>query len=184
MTMRAAAAFLDRDGTINLDSGYVRAPEQVRLLDGAGTAIGRLNRAGVRVIVVSNQSGLARGMLDERTLGRIHERLRELLAGHHARLDAVYVCPHLQVAQGATVTRYAAACDCRKPLAGMLHRAASDWGLDLSACWMVGDSPTDVAAGRRAGCRTIQIGEQGCEAADRLAKDLSNAVDTILSEAG
>ncbi len=178
--MQAGAVFLDRDGTINVDTGYVSSPGDVRLLPGAGEAVARLNRAGRRVIVVSNQSGLARGMFDERTLEKIHDRLRELLAAEGARLDAIYVCPHL--AEGAAAARYGIDCDCRKPADGLLRRAAEQWGVDLAASWMVGDSERDVEAGRRAGCRTIRLGERSSESSALTAIDLSQVADIILGD--
>jgi D-glycero-D-manno-heptose 1,7-bisphosphate phosphatase len=178
--MRQRAVFLDRDGTINADTAYVASPDAVRLLAGAGRAVGRLNRAGWRVMVVSNQSGLARGHFDEAALAATNARLRELLAAEGAALDAIYVCPHL--AEGATVPRYAGECDCRKPAAGLLRRAAEHWGLDLAACWMVGDAVRDVEAGRAAGCRTILLGGTACPHADRAATNLDEAVGIILGE--
>ena len=178
--MQAGAVFLDRDGTINVDTGYVSSPDDVRLLPGAGEAVARLNRAGWRVIVVSNQSGLARGMFDERTLEEIHDRLRELLAAEGARLDAIYVCPHL--AEGAAVAQYEIDCDCRKPADGLLRRAAEQWGVDLAASWMVGDSDRDVEAGRRAGCRTIRLGSQPSESSVLTAVDLPRAAEIILGD--
>jgi len=178
--MRQRAVFLDRDGTINADTAYVASPEAVRLLPGAGRAIARLNRAGRRVIVASNQSGLARGLFDEAALAAMNARLRELLAAEGAAVDAVYMCPHL--AEGAAVARYAGVCECRKPAAGLLRRAAADWGLDLGACWMVGDAARDVQAGRAAGCRTILLGGAGCPEADHVAEDLAEAVGMILGK--
>lgn len=161
--MTGAVVFLDRDGTIIADTGYVASPDDVRLLPGAAEAVRRMARAGYRVILVSNQSGVARGLLDETVLAQVHSRLEELLETEGACLDAAYYCPFLD-GPDATVAAYRRDSELRKPKPGMLHQAARELGIDLGCSWMIGDSASDVEAGRRAGCRTIRIRADGGDA--------------------
>ncbi|HYG57567.1 MAG TPA: HAD family hydrolase, partial [Symbiobacteriaceae bacterium] len=147
--------FLDRDGTVNADPGYLHDPDQLRLLPGAAEAIARLNRRGVPVILVTNQAGIARGLYTETDFWRVQERLSGELGKAGARLDAVYFCPHHP---DGTVLPYRVVCQCRKPRPGMLLRAAAEHGLDLSTSFMIGDRPSDVQAGASAGCRTVLVG--------------------------
>lgn len=152
--MTRRAVFLDRDGTIIEDPGYLSDPEQVKLLPGVDLAIKSLRQAGYAIVVVTNQSGVARGMLSEERLAAIHTTLRAKLADKQAPLDAIYYCPfHPE----GTVAEFASESDHRKPAPGMLLTAAAEMGLDLAGSWMVGDSPRDVSAGQRAGCRTVRI---------------------------
>lgn len=151
---RRPAVFLDRDGTINVEVDYLRRVEDLVLIPGAGRAIARLNRAGYPVIAVTNQSGIARGLLDEPTLKRIHDRLEELLAADGAHLDAIYFCPHHPDHGDVPYRRN---CDCRKPAPGLLLRAAEELGLELAGSWVVGDSLRDLEAGRAAGASGILV---------------------------
>src|ERR1700679_3339315 len=124
--------FLDRDGTINVEAGYIRRLEDLNLIEGAGEAIAKLNRAGVVCVLTTNQSGAARGYYPEAHIRALHERLVGLLAEHGAKLDAIYYCPHLSPEEGGTVAPYNIACDCRKPLKGMVDKALSEIeGLDM-----------------------------------------------------
>ena len=148
------AVFLDRDNTLIEDTGYLADPEGVRLLPGVELALKSLEQAGYYLVVVTNQSGIARGLLTEDALEAIHERMVESLARKGAHIDEIYYCPYH--ADG-TVAQYAVDSDLRKPNPGMLLQAAEDLDVDLSASWMVGDSPRDIEAGQRAGCRTIRI---------------------------
>ncbi|MEZ5987873.1 MAG: HAD family hydrolase [Planctomycetota bacterium] len=134
------ALLLDRDGVLNAERGFVTDPDGLEVLPGVGAALRRAGALGYLRIVVSNQSGVARGLLDLRTLGRIHARLRERLGD---ALEAIYVCPHHPTEGGGALRR---SCFCRKPAAGLLSRAARDFALDPAACLMVGDSPRDLAA--------------------------------------
>src|SRR5581483_7237156 len=142
------AVFLDRDGVVIEDPGYLTDPEGVVLLPGVLEALARLRADGWRLVVVSNQSGIARGMLTEERLAEIQARLAELLAAGGVTLDGIYYCPHHP--QG-NVAAYRRECDCRKPAPGMLLQASRDLDLDITSSWMVGDKYSDAAAGRAAG---------------------------------
>ena len=147
------AVFLDRDGVLIEDTGYPDDPDAIRLLPGVGEALRRLRAAGWGLVVVSNQSGVARGKFDLNRLDAIHDRLRELLAAEGVELDALYFCPHHPEGRPP----FQSDCDHRKPQPGMLLPAARELGLSLPDCWMVGDKESDVEAGCAAGCRTILI---------------------------
>lgn len=176
MSARPAAALLDRDGTINEkapEDDYITGPERLVLLPGAAAAIRRLNEAGVPVAVVTNQRGISRGRMTERDLAAVHARLDELLGAGGAHVDAYHHCPHGH--EG---------CDCRKPLPGLVLRAARAFGVDPGDTVVVGDRPSDVEAGRAAGARTVGIGEHARAAgADDWAPDLAAAVDLLLASA-
>jgi D-glycero-D-manno-heptose 1,7-bisphosphate phosphatase len=178
------AVFLDRDGTINEEVDYLDDPARLRLIPGAAEAIRLLNEAGIPAIVVSNQAGIGRGYFSAATVEAIHGRLAELLAKRDARLDAVYYCPH-HPSEG---------CDCRKPEAGMLVRAAREFGIDLRRAFMVGDKASDLEAGQRIGCQTVLVltgyGKQARESLNKcnfqpghyIATDLRDAIKWILTE--
>jgi len=147
-----AAAFLDRDGVLMDDRGYVARARDVCLLPGTGAALRRLVRAGYLLIVVTNQSGIGRGMFDEVALREVHQRLCTLLAAEEVALDAICHCPHAPADQ----------CSCRKPLPGLLNQAAGRFPIDRGRSFMVGDKPSDVAAGRAAGLgHSYLIGSPG-----------------------
>ena len=148
------AIFLDRDGVVIEDSHYLGDRSRVRLVPGAAEAVALLNRAGWAVVIVTNQSGVARGMFTEADVTSVHEHLAELLRGYGAKVDAFHHCPHHPEAE---VAEYRALCACRKPRAGMLLRAAGELGLDLAASWMIGDRVSDLEAGAAAGCRTALV---------------------------
>ena len=152
--MPSKAVFLDRDNTLIEDPGYLADPDGVRILPGVELALKSLAQAGYLLVVVTNQSGIARGLLTEEALQDVHERMLELLTKKGAHIDEIYYCPYF--ADG-TVPEYAIESDLRKPEPGMLLQAADDLDLDLDASWMVGDSSRDVEAGQRAGCRTVRI---------------------------
>jgi D-glycero-D-manno-heptose 1,7-bisphosphate phosphatase len=147
--------FLDRDGTIIDDVGHLHRLENIHLLPGAARAIRMLNECGLLVVVVTNQSAVARGLLTESALRRVHRTIDVLLRAESARVDAWYYCPHYP---GGNVARYSVVCNCRKPSPGMLLRAAKEHHIDLKASWTVGDSASDTAAGKAAGTRVLQIG--------------------------
>lgn len=158
--MTASAVFLDRDGTIIEDVGYIAKPADVRLLPHAPTAIRRFNQAGRLVVIVSNQSGVARGLFDEKVMMAVHRRVVEDLEKEGCRIDGAYYCPFLN-GEHATVARYRRDSALRKPKPGMLLLAADELDIDLAQSWMIGDSARDAEAGRRAGCKTILIAKNG-----------------------
>lgn len=186
--MGQLAVFWDRDNTLIEDPGYIDHPDKVILRPGAAAALRRIAEAGYRNIVVSNQSGIARGKLDEPTLKKIHARLQERLAEQSAHLDAIYYCPYLD-GEEAVVERYRRDSHLRKPKPGMLLQAASEHKIDLVASWVVGDAVRDAQAGRSAGCRTIIVpkvtGERAVDqpngSVDFVADSLEQAVEIILS---
>lgn len=157
--MKSRAVFLDRDGTLIEDLGYLDDPDQVRVLPGAAEAVRTFRALGFRVIIVSNQSGVARGLFDEQTLTAVHDRAAGLLAQEGADLDAAYYCPFLAGPEAA-VAEYRVDSSLRKPQPGMLLQAAEEHELDLAASWMIGDALSDVEAGVRAGCSTILLDPQ------------------------
>lgn len=152
--MPREAVFLDRDGTIIEEVHYLSSPEQVRLIPGAADAVRRFNNAGVLVVVVTNQAGVARGYFPESRVSEVHAHLSALLAERGAHIDAYYHCPH-HPTEG--VGEYRVACDCRKPKPGLLLTAARELDIDLSRSWMIGDKPCDAEAGAAAGCRTMLV---------------------------
>jgi D-glycero-D-manno-heptose 1,7-bisphosphate phosphatase len=178
MEHRLDAVFLDRDGTINVkapEGEYITGPEQLRLLPGAAEGIRRLNRAGVPVIVITNQRGIALGRMDETDLAAVHARLRELLGDQDAQVDGILHCPHEK-----------GTCECRKPGTLMLRLAQDSLGLTtLRHCLMIGDSSSDVEAGRRAGARTVLLAPSGPALAKiEVAPTLLAAVTRELSDHG
>jgi D-glycero-D-manno-heptose 1,7-bisphosphate phosphatase len=143
------AVFLDRDGTINVEINYLHRPADLTFIPGAPEAIARLNAAGLLVVVVTNQAGIARGYYTENDMRALHQELVRLLARHGAAVDAFYHCPHHPDFSGP--------CRCRKPEPGMLLDAARRYEIDLRKSWLVGDTAGDLAAGQAAGCRTILV---------------------------
>jgi D,D-heptose 1,7-bisphosphate phosphatase len=155
LSMAERAVFLDRDNTLIDNDGYLGDPSKVKLLPGAATALSALRGLGYRLIVVSNQSGVARGMFDEAAVEAVNQEMcKQLREQASAHIDASYYCPYHPE---AVVPEYKADHDWRKPKAGMLVQAATDFALDLSQCWTVGDMPRDIAAGAAAGTRTILL---------------------------
>jgi D-glycero-D-manno-heptose 1,7-bisphosphate phosphatase len=148
------ALFLDRDGVIVDEAEYLADPYQLRLLSGSAEAIAEVNREGVPVIVVTNQSGVARGYFPESRVTEIHQRLDELLKGQGAHITRYYYCPH-HPTEGQSA--YRVDCQCRKPRPGMLLQAARELSLQLDESFMVGDKLSDLKAGAGAGCRTILV---------------------------
>lgn len=190
MTGGRAGVFLDRDGTINEEIDFLTRPEDLRLIPGAAEAIRALNLRDLPVCVISNQSGVARGLLTEADLGPIHARLRALLAEEGARLDRIDYCPHHPT---AGIPPYAVECDCRKPSPGMVLRGARSLGIDPARSFVVGDRIVDVQAGRNAGAGTVLVltgyGSRSLEECreagvipDHIAPSLRGAVDFILSK--
>lgn len=160
----ARVVFLDRDGTLIHDPGYLRDPEQVALLPGVVAALRRFGAAGYGLVVISNQSGVGRGLITLDELRAVHHRLDGLLAAEGLVLAGAWYCTH----------RPEEGCECRKPRPGLLLRAGQGLGLSLGDCWMIGDRPSDADAGRSAGCRALCL--------DAKTPDLLSAADLVLAE--
>ena len=185
--MNQPAVFLDRDGTIIEDVGYLDAVARITWFPWSVDAIRALNRAGLPVVVITNQAGVARGYFDERVVRDVHAAMDARLAAGNARVDAYYYCPHHP---DGTVAAYATECDCRKPGCGMIQRAARELGLDPSRSVVVGDAWTDIGAARAAGARGLLLtrggrrvkDERGGGAApDAVFDHLAAAVSWILT---
>jgi len=176
------AVFLDRDGTLLHLVPYLKDPARARLYAGAGEALRGLKKAGARLVVVTNQAGVARGLMTRDDVMRLHRRLEQLLRAEKVRLDGIEVCyDHPE---------FTKECDCRKPRPGMLIRAARKLGIDLEASWTIGDSPSDLDAGRAAGTRAALVltgyGRETLESesgrrADLVAGSLKMAARGILA---
>lgn len=161
------AVFLDRDGVLNRKrEDYVKSVDELEVAPDAGRHLALLQQNGFMLVIVTNQSAVNRGIISTAMLGRINATLlRELEESSGCRIDAIYVCPH----------RPDESCGCRKPMPGLLLQAAKDLKLDISGCWIIGDSDTDLEAGARAGCRGgIKL---------NASTDLARAVAIILQEA-
>ncbi|KKM13011.1 hypothetical protein SY88_00095 [Clostridiales bacterium PH28_bin88] len=150
------AVFLDRDGTINVDHGYTYKLEDLELLSGAVEGIRLLNQAGFLVIVVTNQSGVARGYYTEKDVWAFHQALADILRREEVHIDAFYYCPH----HPDGFPPFNVVCDCRKPSPGMILKACRDWNIDPAGSWMVGDKITDIEAGMNAGCRSLLLSRE------------------------
>jgi D-glycero-D-manno-heptose 1,7-bisphosphate phosphatase len=181
--LRNRAVFLDRDGTLNVEVNYLSRVQDFQLLPRAAAAIRALNQHAWRVIVVTNQSGVARGYYTETDVAAIHDRMRHDLAEGGAVIDAIYYCPH----------QPAEACDCRKPGTGLFEQAARDFDLDLEQCICIGDKLSDLLPGQRLGCATFLVltghgreevqglGTQGFQP-DAVVDDVYQAVERILQD--
>lgn len=149
------AAFLDRDGTVLKSVAYyLTRPSEVELEPGAAQALRLLRQNGFLIIIVTNQAGVAKGLLSEETLAEIHRTMRQKLAQEGAHVDAIYYCPHHPE---GLIKRYSGECDCRKPKPGLLLRAARELNIDLKHSVLIGDAERDILAGKAAGCRTYLI---------------------------
>jgi D-glycero-D-manno-heptose 1,7-bisphosphate phosphatase len=187
------AVFLDRDGTINEEVGYVNHLDRFRLLPRAGEAIRLLNQNEIKVIVVTNQSGVARGYFPESLVHLIHQRMEDHLRKEGAYLDGIYYCPHHP---DAGEPPYRQKCRCRKPETGLIEEAVKDLVIDCSKSYMIGDRGADVEFGRRIGAKAILVltgygkgeweyfGDQWKSKPDYVAQDLFEAVQWILNEEG
>lgn len=165
--MPRPGVFLDRDGTINEERAYLSSMAQFRFIDGAARAVRLLKESGLKVVVVTNQAGVARGHFSEETVGHIHCTMERMLRAQGAHIDAVYYCPH-HPTEG--VGLYRIECNCRKPKPGMLERAARELGIDLSKSWVVGDKISDLEAGHAVGCRIVLVRTgYGLESEEMLA---------------
>jgi D-glycero-D-manno-heptose 1,7-bisphosphate phosphatase len=186
--MKRKAVFLDRDGTLNVDTAYPSRYEQIAIYPESFEAVKKLNRAGLLAVVVTNQSAVGRGLLTEDDLNDIHARLSASFASHDARLDAIYVCPHYVLSADP---RYRKECDCRKPSPGLALRAAADLGIDLGSSYMIGDKAEDIIFGMNIGAVPVlvltgsgresltKLREQSLEPA-HVAESILQAADWIL----
>jgi len=187
--MSIKAVFLDSDGTLAAEMPHGTDPRRIMLCNGAGAALRLLARLDYRIVVVTNQGGVALGKVQECALAALQHRLADLLFRERLQLDGFYYCPHHP---DGNVTGFAVDCLCRKPMPGMLVRAARDNDIDLTASWMLGAVLDDVEAGNRAGCRTVLV-DRGNETAWRLghyrlptrvAPDIYSAATMIAEEGG
>ena len=159
---RVPAVFLDKDGTVVEDVPYNVDPARLRFTRGAIDGLRLVAEHGFPLVLVSNQSGIARGYFDAAALMRLQTHLERMLLAGGVRLAGFYFCPHGPQAD----------CTCRKPAPGLLHEAAAALGIDLARSWMIGDRGSDVEAGRRAGCRTVQLGAGGPGGEDALGSSV------------
>jgi len=157
------AVFLDRDGVLTRERrDYVKTPEELEILPGIGPPLRALREMGFRLVIVTNQSIVGRGMATNDEMGRIHEKLQSELKQLGCYVDAIYYCPH----------RPQERCSCRKPEPGLILRAAKDLGIDVAASWMIGDKEIDLEAAKRAGCRSVRV--------ETNLGDLQQAVSSII----
>lgn len=184
--------FLDRDGTLNVEKGYLRTPEELELLPGVGLALRTLRQAGFRLIVLTNQPVIARGEATEAEVAAIHRRLEWELGKEGAYLDAIYVCPH-HPDRGfpRERTELKTRCKCRKPGTGLFEQACRDLRIDVANSWMVGDQTRDIEMARRAGLLSVLVKTGGAgrdgqftAAADHIVDDLAAAAGVILRQKG
>lgn len=188
MTGFARAVFLDRDGTVVEEKGYITEPDGVTLLPGASEGIAAMRSRGWKIFIATNQAHVAKGMIHEEELAAINFRMVAMLAGEGAELDGIYCCIHHPE---GSVLDLAIECGCRKPKPGLLEQAAREHGLDLGRCVMVGDSLRDIEAGRAVGARTVIVRTgkgaktaAGPHAADHVADDLPAVAAWLEKQAG
>lgn len=146
--------FLDRDGTINKEDGYITKPDQIRLYDGTITALKMLREMGYRIVIVSNQAGVGRGLLTEAALREVNAALLDILKAHGIEIERLYYCPHHP---DAIVPEYKKDCECRKPKIGMIMRAAQELGVNVEGAYMIGDKLTDMELAYNFGGRGILL---------------------------
>lgn len=158
--------FLDRDGTINYDAGYINHPDNFIMYPYAPQAVRMLNMNDFLVIVITNQSGLARGFFNLETMNDIHNKMYKTFENMGAHIDGLYYCPH---DPNAKVAEYKAVCNCRKPETGMVEQALKDFPIDTNRMFFVGDKHSDIMAGYKSGCKTIMV-ETGYGKGDLINK--------------
>jgi D-glycero-D-manno-heptose 1,7-bisphosphate phosphatase len=189
--MKDIAIFMDRDGTVSEEVGYINHLSRFRLFPWTAAAIKQINAAGIKAILITNQAGVARGYFTEDMIGQVHNLLIGELAAAGAHLDGIYYCPHHP---SAGQPPYRADCNCRKPKPGLLERAAREHGIELGRSFMVGDKYTDIELARRVGARGVMVmsgygrGEYEYQRGDwpsmpdHIAEDLAAAVEWIISD--
>lgn len=168
------AAFLDRDGVLNVDHGYTFKPDDLKLMPTAAAAVRLLNEARYYVFVVSNQSGVARGFFTEAAVKSFNVHMRDALLADGARIDAFYYCPHHP---NGVIKELAIQCRCRKPQPGMLEQAARDWPIDLSRSFLIGDKDDDMAAARAFHIRGVKFDAQTSTLENLVRKELAPGAD-------
>lgn len=179
LSHRQRAIFLDRDGTLNREVPFLSDIDQFELVDGACEAVRKINESGMLAIVVTNQPVIARGEATFEQVEEIHRKMETLLGAGGAYLDAIYYCPHHpHRGYAGERTELKIECDCRKPKAGMLLKAAEKFNINLSESWIIGDGQNDIGCGRNAGCKVAFIGDS--EDADLCGKDILDCVKGIL----
>lgn len=166
---RRPAAFLDRDGVLNVDTGYIHQIDQLEWVTGVAEAVRLINEAGFYVFVVTNQSGVARGLYDEAAIARLHAHMQDTLRKQGARIDTFYYCPHHPE---GTVKEFAVECGCRKPMPGMLEQAAREWPIDPGRSFLIGDRDADIAAAAAFNIRGIKFDAQAASLVDVVRKEL------------
>ena len=148
MNKKQKAIFLDRDGVLNKNKDdYVKNISELEIFPYISEPIKKLQSAGFKIIVITNQSAINRGLMTEKHLNEIHQKIQSFLIPHNAKIDSFYYCPHTPTEN----------CSCRKPKTGLLLKAISDFSIDVNYSWFVGDSDSDIIAGRSVGCKTIKI---------------------------
>ena len=155
------AVFIDRDGTININSGYIIKPDHLQIYSGVSKGIRLLNEHGFKIIIITNQSGIARGFYSEKILEEIHKKLKIELKKENAKIDAIYYCPHHPNEN----------CNCRKPKPGLLEQAITDLNIDKEKSYMIGDRMLDIEAGSKIGCKTILIPEDN----EKIEKEMKRS---------
>lgn len=184
--MKKKALFLDRDGTINKDTGYINKVKNLRVLPGVYSALKKFKSSKFYIIIVSNQSGIARGLIKPAQLKKINQELIKRFMRNGIKIDGIYFCPHYKK---GIISPWNKSCLCRKPSIGMFKRASRDFNIDLSESFVIGDKLTDILAGNRCGCKTILVltGEGKKEAKNItrasspafIAKNLDSAISWI-----
>ena len=185
------AVFLDRDGTISKEVGYVRNPDQFQLMPKSAEAVKLINERGLKVIVVTNQAGVAKGYFPEAMVSRVHKKMEAMLSDQGAFLDGIYYCPHHPE---GVVEAYRKMCECRKPASGLIKRASKEHGIDIASSYMVGDKMADVECGHRIGVKGIlvqtgygkdelnKIEGAGIRRPEYIADDIFDAVKWIVND--
>jgi D-glycero-D-manno-heptose 1,7-bisphosphate phosphatase len=187
--MLQTGIFIDRDGTINNEVDFLLTPDQLNLIPRSANAICELNKLSLKIFILTNQSGVARGLLTENELHVVHDRLLQMLENQNAHIDKIYYCPHHPE---GSVEKYRKECECRKPKPGMLLSAAKEYKIDLSASYIIGDKMIDIQAGNNCGAGTVLVltgyGKSELEVCrknniriDHIAENLYDAVQFIKS---
>lgn len=167
------AVFLDRDGVINEDIGYVHKPEDFKIFPGVFESLKKLRESGFKLIIITNQSGIGRGYYTEEDFFKLNNYMLDIFDKNGVKIDKVYFCPHLPKDN----------CDCRKPKTKFIEDAVEEFDLDIKRCWAVGDKLSDVEIGERAGCRTVLLDSRYTRGLDRhKLKNLEEATRYILKE--